>query len=214
MLPRLVRLIAPSLLFLAPAAAAAQASVHPIAVAGVDLQVLDRSYEAPRIAQLGVEWQRPGSRIGARFAATYFRRSNTISPLSPLDEGCVTECVLRRSAEALGLATDWKVDLARGAVRPYLVSGVGLYATRLDTRQNFECTGSPFQGQSCAPLAGAPRRYRFTNTDVAVSAGLGVLVPAGRASVFAELRLHHLGGGQSSVGKDYPQFPLTIGLRF
>lgn len=125
-------------------------------------------------------------------------------PEAPSTTGGPAATVYGRS-RMLGIALSGTYTFARRSpVRPYVLSGVGMFSTRLPR------VDAPIPGQTRATI---PAR---TVLDAGLTAGAGLELSLGPVRLFTELRYLLLDGGAGTAGS--PGFagmlPLTAGIRF
>jgi hypothetical protein len=159
---------------------------------------------------VGADWQKPGSRLSARLDLMYSRRSqNYAAGYTAFDEVCLTSyCVASTLTQTVGGSLDGRFDLAKGRLRPYLFSGVGLYRTFTDTRSNTSCENR-FQ---CTMTPGQLNTNRRFDWSMGLHTGAGLSWRAiGNTQLFFEARLQSSLNQTSYVGS---HTPLTFGIRF
>jgi hypothetical protein len=194
---------------LVPAIAGAQApdsakrgGLRPRLAAGVDAMLYDDTQRIPSLyAITGFEWVHPRAPFSARFDVSYFRRDFERERLD-----CTDFCVYGSRSAAVGISADGRYTfLSRAPMRPYLVSGFGLYHTTTASTLNMECT-------QFACMAGATGRRTFRNRDVGpgLHAGFGFAFPIRRSELTLEFlyRQHMVDFGR------YRTMPITLGIRF
>ena len=190
-----------------PAVATAQApdssrsSVRVRVAGGVDLGIGD-SYLAGRsgVGMLGLEWLHPRAPFSARLDLSYLRDSRDYDVA-----GCEGPCRYADRYELLGLSLDGRYTfLSRSPVRPYLLSGFGLYRSTTTVTANFTC--------DLTTCVGSPGPTTFSNSSLGLGlhAGFGVAVPIRRSELSLELRFQHLTSG---IRNGY-RVPVLLGIRF
>jgi hypothetical protein len=159
---------------------------------------------------LGADWQRPDSRLSARFDLTYSRRSrNYAAGYAAFDEVCLTNyCVRSTLTQAVGASFDGRFDLTKGRLRPYVFSGLGLYRTFSDIRSNAYCGDFTFQ---CSMTPGQFHNNRQTDWSIGLHSGAGLSWKAGGTQLFFETRLQSWVNGSTRLDS---KTPLTFGIRF
>jgi hypothetical protein len=114
----------------AQASDSSRSSVRVRVAGGVDLGIGD-SYLAGRsgVGMLGLEWLHPRAPFSARLDLSYLRDSRDFG------EGlgtCEWPCRYADRYEMLGLSLDGRYTfLSRSPIRPFLLSGFGLYRIRV-----------------------------------------------------------------------------------
>jgi hypothetical protein len=194
---------------LVPAAAGAQATdssrrsgFHPRIAAGVDAMLYDGSQRVPSLYGVaGLEWLHPHAPFSARFDLTYFRRDRELP-----DRECGGYCVYASRYAVTGLAVDGRYTFRqRAAVRPYLVSGFGLYRSTQASITNFVCRDS-----TCTTSPDGRDTQRVTTTGLGLDAGFGFAFPIRRS----ELTLEFLFRQQAAGYRQGATMPITLGVRF
>jgi hypothetical protein len=187
----------------AQASDSARSSVRVRVAGGTDLGFGDTwLHGRSALGAIGLEWMHRRAPFSARLDLSYFRRAQDGGALF-----CTTEaCVYERRYETLGLSLDGRYTFfSQAPVRPYLLSGFGLYVARSTLTTNFAC-----EQFSCSPSPDA----RATNTERTVGVGLhsgfGIAVPFRRSELSLELRLLKL----STRWGDPYTLPVILGIRF
>jgi hypothetical protein len=157
---------------------------------------------------IGADWQKPGSRLSARFDLTYARRSrNYAAGRTGDDVSCLTNyCINSILTQAAGASFDGRFDLTKGRLRPYLFSGLGLYRTFNDTRSNADCGDFTFQ---CTMTPGQFHDNRNADWSVGLHSGAGLSWRAGGTQLFFETRLQSWVNGSTRTDS---KTPLTFGF--
>ena len=198
---------------LAVPAVEAQRVTHrrPFAAAGMDMVLFDGDTFTPSVfGMAGFAWQNPLGRGGLRAYATFNHRSRTSS--SQFLYGCDARCESERRDNSLGLALDGTLDLTRGRIRPYLLSGASIFRSWNSYRQNYACTSGPGT-PDCAVVAGGGPTYRQADFGVGLHGGAGFAFNAGSRTITLESRLQvrfdDNGGPYARAA-----LPLLFGIRF
>jgi hypothetical protein len=177
------------------------------AAGGLDLFSFDGSgFKAGYFGQLGLEWQKPDSKLGVRLHFTGFRR-NLLTSYAGGVGTCVEGCWMSSHRSLYGVGVDVKYDLTKGRVRPYLFTGAGLYLQQYRREGNITRCDVLSPAQPCAPIA-----FSSTALDHALSSGFGVTYRLRGVELFSELRYFTFlsrGAGGNTLGA-----PLSIGIRF
>jgi hypothetical protein len=185
----------------------ARGSVRVRMAAGVDGRVYHGSQRTPAIFGLvGLEWLAPRAPFSARLDVSYFRRSNDHG--DPVARGCVEFCRYADRLEVLGLSLDGRYTFfARSAVRPYLLSGFGLYRTVNTVTANYTCTDF-----SCTPTPDQKSTFSMSSIGLGLHSGIGLAVPIRRSELSLEARFHlqQLGSGF----QNRYTIPIVLGIRF
>jgi hypothetical protein len=178
---------------------------------GTDLREHSRPGAGNFIGLVGREWQRPGSRVSWRLDLLYQRSAQSDDGLGLALLGCGLTCRGENESQRLALEGDVKVELTRGAVRPYLASGLGIYRSVETLEQNYTCGGFGEYGAGrCQLLTGPATKIRDGGAGLGLHAGFGVAAVFGRTHVFGELRFLSLSDAPNSSWRA----PFVIGLRF
>jgi hypothetical protein len=196
-----------------PAPALAQtdrpsAAPHVGIAVGVDADLYGRGRSTlGYYAQGGLEWRQRAGGLGLRADLVYFQRSENY----PGRGYCFTACTRSSRLDQLGIAASATYAfLRRLPVRPYLLTGVGLYGAR--TRQSLSV---PVAG--CGPFDVCDTRPLGTATGRAyglgVHAGGGLALDVGRVHLFTETRYHLIDWGSPGLYGGLRQ-PILVGLRF
>jgi hypothetical protein len=155
---------------------------------------------------IGLEWLHRRAPFSARLDFSYFRSRESERTYA---DPCVPDCFFRYRTDLFGLSLDGRYTFfARSAVRPYLVSGFGMYWVRTSTTTNytFDCTDP----SGCVAGAGPTRIYRDPRLGLGLHSGFGLAFPIRSAEVSLELRYRQL-----TSGYVYPNaVPILIGIRF
>jgi hypothetical protein len=103
-----------------------------------------------------------------------------------------------------------RVDVLHGAVRPYLLAGVGAFNVR-DALRNAATSAATGSTGGQAALADA-----MTSTNLGVDGGAGVSFRFGRLDGFVETRLQNVYTRQRGLidTKSIQSFPIAFGLTF
>jgi hypothetical protein len=189
----------------AQAADSAKGSVRVRVAAGVDLRLYRGSQATPPIFGLvGLEWLAPRAPFSARLDVSYFRRSNDYRFQGV--PGCVELCAGAQRFEMLGLSLDGRYTFfARSAVRPYLLSGFGLYRTVNTVTANYTCAEF-----SCTPTPDQRSTFTTSSIGLGLHSGIGLAVPIRRSELSLEFRFQQLSSG---LRQGYT-LPIVLGIRF
>jgi hypothetical protein len=187
----------------AQASDSSRSSIRVRVAGGVDLGIAD-SYLAGRsaIGMLGLEWLHPKAPFSARLDLSYLRDSRDYG------EGlasCEWPCRYAERHDMLGLSLDGRYTfLSRSPVRPYLLSGFGLYRSTSSVIANYSC--------DLTTCVGRPERATFSNSSLGLGlhAGFGVAVPIRRTELSLEFRFQQLTSG-IRYGHTVP---ILVGIRF
>jgi hypothetical protein len=108
--------------------------------------------------------------------------------------------------QIVGISLDGRYAFfARSPVRPYLLSGFGLYQTTSTVTANYVCADF-----SCQSAPGGRATFREGAFDVGLHSGVGLAFPLRRSELSLEVRFLQLMEGQPH---GYT-FPVVFGLRF
>jgi hypothetical protein len=191
----------------AQTADSARGSVRVRVAGGVDGRLYDGSQRTPAVFGLaGLEWLAPRAPFSARLDLSYFRRSDDHG--DPAASGCVEWCRYADRFEALGVSLDGRYTFfARSAVRPYLLSGFGLYRTVNTVTANYTCTDF-----SCTPTPDQKSTFSMSSIGLGLHSGIGLAVPIRRSELSLEARFHlqQLGSGF----QNRYTIPIVLGIRF
>jgi hypothetical protein len=211
---RAFSLAATSLAALAlPTVASAQApdsargSVRVRVAAGVDLRLYRGSQEiAPIVGLAGIEWLAPRAPFSARLDVSYFRRSADYAFDQRVAPGCVELCTGADRYEMLGVSLDGRYTFfARSAVRPYLLSGFGLYRAVHTVTANYTCAEF-----SCTSTPDQKSTFRTSSIGLGLHSGIGLAIPIRRSELSLEFRFRQLLSGL----RDGYSLPIVLGIRF
>jgi hypothetical protein len=180
-----------------------RSSIRVRVAGGVDLGIGD-SYLGGRsgLGVLGLEWLHPRAPFSARLDFSYLRDSRDYG------EGlgtCEWPCRYADRYEMLGLSLDGRYTfLSRSPVRPYLLSGFGLYRSTSTVTANYTC--------ELTTCVRSPERTTFSNSSLGLGlhAGFGVAVPIRRAELSLEFRFQQLTSGV----RHGHTVPIMLGIRF
>jgi hypothetical protein len=134
-------------------------------------------------------------------------RGRRYGPTPPDPTGLVF-CSDRQISQVAGGSVEARLDLATGRLRPYLVSGVGLYQSIAKSHITARCDVQ-FQ---CASTPGEFHWMRSQSLVPGLEAGLGASLRVGSVDVFTEALVRSLRRDGSSGESWFT--PLTIGVRF
>ncbi len=196
-----------------PAVASAQGadsskgSVRVRVAGGVDLGVGDTYLGGDNVlGVVGLEWLHRRAPFSARLDFSYFRAREVDRAFVG---SCVPDCFFRQRGELFGLSLDGRYTFfARSAVRPYLVSGLGVYLTRTTTTTNyaFDCGGET----ECGIVAGPTMTSRDPTLGLGLHSGFGFAIPVRRSELSLELRFRQLTSGS----RQPYAIPILLGIRF
>ena len=194
---------------LVPAAAGAQtvdstrrSGFRPRIAAGIDAMLYDDSQRVPSVhGVVGVEWLGPRSPFSARFDLSYFRRDREFEW-----RNCEGACRFDDRYTVVGLSAAGRYAFRSGAaVRPYVVSGFGVYGATTASSANFVCVDF-----RCAPAPGQSETDRRTSIGLGFDAGFGFGFPIGGREFTLEFLLRQHG---AAIRQGYTM-PVTLGIRF
>lgn len=157
------------------------------------------------LGMLGVHWAWPSARISGRVELTHEEESTR-----RFAAACV-ECASESTNRLTGVQLSGQLDLLRGPLRPYLVSGLGIFSSSSRFRMNFSCTEHPVGFPECVV---DPQWRSFgtaRNTVLGLHSGAGISLSLGRATIFGEGRYLLLSDGTMARRS---RLPLLIGVRF
>jgi hypothetical protein len=183
----------------------ARGSIRVRVAAGTDLGIGD-SYLAggSALGVLGLEWRHRRAPFSARLDLSYFRRADDYG--EQVAQWCTGYCVFADRQERLGLSIDGRYTfLSRAPIRPYLLSGFGLYATKHTITSNatcrdFRCTVEPDGRDTRAERS----------VGLGLHAGIGLAVPFRTSELSLELRVLQM----SSGWRNPYTLPVILGIRF
>lgn len=196
-------------LVLLPCAVSAQVMGARVTVGGgMDAVLYDGSKYVPGyVGQLGLDW-RVGSRGALRLGLMRYQQNRTDS--DAFVGGCSAECVGTRNYGLTGLTFDGTFDLSKGRLRPYLLSGVGLYRNTVTTGSNYSCTYEGFMATTCT-YTGQTQEFGTTTLAGGLHSGLGLSVPMRNLTLFTEGRIAIVAtDGRNPRGL----IPIVFGLKF
>ena len=185
-------------------------SVRVRVAGGIDLGVGDTYLAGGNaLGILGLEWLHRRAPLAARLEFSYFAgREFSSAPPAP----CDPECFLRRRSDQVGITLDGRYTFfARSPVRPFLVSGLGVYRTMTATTTNyaFDCTTTvPEPG--CYLAAGPTRRSTYPSLGLGLHSGFGFAVPVRSSELSLEFRFRQMTSGPPSPWA----VPILVGIRF
>lgn len=214
------RLVLLGAVLIAPRIVAAQRVERPlIGIAGGG----DIRAGSPSIwlAQLSAQWRVRESGLGVRMELSYIERGREHQSYYPpiaLDPcpfpGCAGPMEISQRTRGIGASVSGTYELLReSSVRPYVISGIGLLATR--TR--IAISGPPPPCIACALPASSTVLTRGSNLSdehlaATLNGGAGIVFDIGPAHLFTELR-YQLSDGESERTLSR-LLPLTLGVRF
>jgi hypothetical protein len=198
----------------APGVLAAQATDAPrtrpaagVALGG-DVSNVHGNGSPDYYGQVGVEWRRRPGGLGLRADLVYFQRSESTRPVY-CDAGCVAS--VRNDQYGLTLSATYQF-LSRLPVRPYLLTGVGVYGAR--ERRSFEAPTNPCDPRTEICLAsGVAGAYTTRMYGLGMHAGGGLTFDIGRVHLFTEATLHEVDWGSRGPYTGM-RIPIAIGVRF
>jgi hypothetical protein len=200
--------VAASILAVQAEAQAPDSAKRPLRVrvaAGTDLGIGDAYLSGgSRLGLVGLEWLHPRAPFSARLDLSYFRRANDYG--DPVARGCTGPCRFADSYEMLGLSVDGRYTFfSRATVRPYLLSGFGVYHTTSSVTGNYTC-----QDFVCQPAPGGRGAYTERSAALGLHSGFGLAVPLRRSELSLELRFLQLASGR----RNGYTLPVVLGIRF
>jgi hypothetical protein len=158
---------------------------------------------------LGLEWLHRRAPFSTRLDFSYFRGREIGRTYAT---SCTPDCFFREREELFGLSLDGRYTFfARSAVRPYLVSGLGMYVTRTTTTTNYtyDCgIQSPEPG--CFIVAGPTGTFADRRLGVGLHSGFGFAFPIRSSELSLELRYRQLTSGL----RHSHAVPILLGIRF
>jgi hypothetical protein len=172
---------------------------------GVDLGIGD-SFLSGRSALglVGLEWLHGRAPFSARLDLSYFRDAQDYDQAGL--GGCERICRYADRYEMLGLSLDGRYTFfSARAVRPYLLSGFGLYRSARTGTANFTC-----ELTTCVSTPGARSTFTTSSFGLGLHGGLGLAVPIRRSEISLELRFQQLTSG-FRYGHTVP---ILLGVRF
>jgi hypothetical protein len=173
--------------------------------AGTDLGIGD-SYLAggSGLGVIGLEWRHRRAPFSARLDLSYLRRTDDYGDQVAL--GCTGYCVFADRHERLGLSLDGRYTFLSGApIRPYLLSGLGLYATKHTITSNASC-----RDFSCTPASDGRDTRAERSVGLGLHSGIGLAVPFHKSELSLELRVLQM----SSGWRNPYTLPVILGIRF
>jgi hypothetical protein len=193
-----------------PAFASAQApdssrsSIRVRAAGGVDLGIGDTyPWLGSVVGVLGLEWLHPRAPFSTRLDLSYFRDARDYGDVS---EACAPFCRYAERFEMLGLSIDGRYTfLSRRPVRPYLLSGFGLYRSTTTVTASYTC-----RMNTCTATPGERSTFSTSSLAPGLHAGFGFAVPIRRSELSLEFRFQQLTSG-IRYGHTVP---ITLGIRF
>jgi hypothetical protein len=176
------------------------------------------------LVQASAQWRLRSSGLGLRAELSYLERGREHqsvlaiplgpSPCSQPAIDCFPQLDLGVKVRGIGAMVSGTFEFMRGAsVRPYVVSGVGVLATR--TRTDVEggfpaCPACDFAARPLS-LIGVIETSQSA-TSMILNGGAGILFDIGRAQLFTELRYQL--ADQPTIRGLSGIAPLTLGIRF
>ena len=156
-----------------------------------DLRTRDRGVQARLVANLTRTWQSPRSRFGRHI-------SLMLGGDSPRSQENCYGCWDRVGKRYAGLTVGTSLDLFRvSRFTPYLLSGAGVYYTRLSGDVNGAA-------QLPSPM------YDRSRFSFGLNGGVGIKARLGSHEFFIEQMLHAFDASESDRGV----YPLNFGIRF
>ncbi len=206
-------LCALALAFVLPCPAWAQVlGARVTAAGGMDAVLYDGSTYTPSyVGQLGLEWRKSQSRGAFRLGVQHYQQNQRWG--SEYLGNCGAQCSRSENYGVTGFTFDGTFDLSRGRIRPYVLSGIGIYRSSTTNRANYQCPGprGPFGALSCTYTPDQTSEYSFATWAPGWHSGLGLSASLGRTTLFTELRVMMLGtDGRQARG----MVPLTFGVKF
>jgi hypothetical protein len=200
-----------------PPTAAAQGVERPlIGIAGGG----DIRASSPNIwlAQVSAQWRARASGLGVRAELSYIERGRENQSFYPPDAfypcpfpGCSGPTVISQRTRGIGASVNGTYEFLHDAsVRPYVISGIGLLATRLRLDVTHTPTPCPACAANTAPALGSSKSDE--HLAATLNGGAGIVFDLGRAHVFTELR-YQLTDARSERTLS-PLLPLTLGVGF
>jgi hypothetical protein len=171
----------------------------------VDLGIGDSYLSGPSaLGILGLEWLHPRAPFSARLDLSYFRHTQEYDQAGL--GGCDEICRYADRYEKLGLSLDGRYTFfSRRAVRPYLLSGFGLYRSASTVTANYTCALT-----TCVATPGELRTFTNSSFGLGLHGGLGLAVPVRRSEISLELRFQQLTSGP----RHGYTLPILLGIRF
>jgi hypothetical protein len=201
---------------LVPAPAVAQApdstrrgGFRPRLAAGMDAMLFDGPRQIPALyGVVGVEWLHPRAPFSARFDLSYFRRDRDFGDSNCwwVSDAAPSLCRYDDRYAVIGASVDGRYTfLPRASMRPYLVSGFGLYRSTLAWTSGLMC--ADFR---CAPAPDGRATSRVSSVGVGMHGGFGFAFPIRRSELTLEFVLRQQ---VSDIRQGYTM-PVTVGIRF
>ena len=183
----------------------AKGSLRPRLAAGADIGIGDSYLSGSSgVGIVGLEWLTRRSPFSARLDLSYLRRAKDFG--DPVAGGCTEFCRIAERYEMLGVSLDGRYTFfSRAPVRPYLLSGFGVYFTKNAVTANFTCEQS-----SCYVAPDGRGTYVERSAGVGLHSGFGLAVPVRRSELSLEFRFQDLTSGR---GYGYT-LPVVLGIRF
>jgi len=181
---------------------AKRGGLHARLAGGVDAMLYDGSQRVPSVFGLvGVEWLHPRAPFSARFDLSYFRRDRDFG-----DRECGGYCVYADRYAVAGVSLDGRYTFFhRAPMRPYLVSGFGLYRSTLAWTANVVCADN-----TCTATPGQRSTIRDASLGLGLHAGFGFAFAIRRS----ELTLEFLFREHTASFRQGHNMPVTLGIRF
>jgi hypothetical protein len=207
-----------------PATVCAQGVERPLIgiAAGADLHGATGSPNV-WLVQASAQWRQRASGLGLRAELSYLERGREHrsvlaiplepSPCSKPAVECFPELDLGVKVRGIGATVSGTFEFMRGAsIRPYVVSGVGVLATR--TRTGVEGGFPPCEvcNLVAPPPPLSPFRSSQSTTSMILNGGAGIVFDVGRAQLFTELRYQL--ADEATIRGLSGIAPLTLGIRF
>jgi hypothetical protein len=175
---------------------------RPRVAAGVDAMLYDGPQRVPSVYGVaGLEWLHPRAPFSARFDLSYFRRDRDFG-----ERNCDSFCIYDQRDAVVGASIDGRYTfLSRASVRPYLVSGFGLYHSSWASTANVSCADL-----SCVPVPEGRATFRERSLGLGMHGGFGFAFPIRRSELTLEFIIR-----QRVSGTRYGYtMPVTLGIRF
>ncbi len=185
----------------APADTSRASAWHVRLSAGPDVRYSSTS----GFGTIGIERERD-SRIGLRLNAEYYSRVQRYADF--VLNSCGTGiCTTRSRLGFTGLSADGRFNLLTGRIRPYVVSGLGVYRSISVHHTNFRC-GDDF---SCVLTPGELSDMKQSTFGLGMHAGFGLSMQWRGAQIFTESRYQSVMDGMT---RGAFAMPVTLGIRF